>query len=68
MYDFKCIYYEFAVDFILIGLGGLGVLISSHFWDTKKRHKGKMILGVFFVGHSKNDCLLKLPVRQVRLK
>jgi len=50
MYDFKCIYYEFAVDFIIIGLGGLGVLISSHFWDTKKRHKGKMIMGVFLVG------------------
>lgn len=50
MYNFNCIYYEFAFMFILIGFGGLAMLISSHFWNTQKWHKLKMIIGVFAIG------------------
>lgn len=50
MYNFNCLYYEFAFMFILIGLGGLAMLISSHFWNAKKRHKLKMIIGVYAIG------------------
>lgn len=50
MYDFRCVYIEFLIDFVTTAATGLIILIYSYFWDSKKRKNGRMILGIFFIG------------------